>query len=493
MAKRSQKIFIENSIVSSKGPATKSIKPLLRSHLNLPMDCDLEWDVVDTYSIGEHSLSLVHYTKDGVPSDDVRLLRGIIIDNETGVAFTRSHGYLEPIDVKEKLEVVENKMQVGDVELYEPKIYVGYESVFVRIFKWQGKVFFSTQRKIDGTKSHWGNRQKFYDMFRSCFPMEIDDLFGLEPTSPYCYYFIIIHPHTNIVSNYVTSKVLHVRTDLLWNSGEYSYLEGYEYPLKKFEYGERFQAHLPINVEIANKLLFSEGVATSDKGEAGQIELVMNGSKIVDVLQKEGGFRTGEFVVCFAKDSKGEMRFYRLESMNYKYRMNVVGVDENHFCGWLKDTMLIIRAKKNAPAKFKEIYDMTIQMMDSSDHWLMATNEIYKMVVGPVLKEEVGKYFSKYEKERDALINFIYKIMMKPSEISTNPNDLENRMYTQHYNKYKRVIDIVYQHSKLPVEQVKGKIRIEVEKLLFNENTVLGSVTEAYKFLHSGEQAAKQR
>lgn len=75
------------------------------------------------------------------------------------------------------------------------KVYPGQEGAVVRVFKHRGQVFFSTNKKFNGTTSRWSQSKSFYQLYQELGGPDFELLFDpLEENSRVCYHFMLVHP-----------------------------------------------------------------------------------------------------------------------------------------------------------------------------------------------------------------------------------------------------------------------------------------------------------
>lgn len=73
---------------------------------------------------------------------------------------------------------------------------LGFEGPVLRIYKNNGKIYCSTNRRLDCTKSRWGTKKTFLEMFKELGGDEILDK-AFDPEKKYCSHFltfIVVHP-----------------------------------------------------------------------------------------------------------------------------------------------------------------------------------------------------------------------------------------------------------------------------------------------------------
>lgn len=181
------------------------IKSFVAKNLGLAPSLDECWDVIDIHPKDDNAtpqLALAHYN-DNYDSynrmhEPLRRVRGIIIDLNTGAVVCDSYGHTqslpcyEPITEEVSSSNPEGVIQIStEIAMYlnsidvapeetakinfglrefdkaTTKLFLGYEGAMIRIFKWNGQVFFSTHRRIDASSSNWGGRKPFLNFINN--------------------------------------------------------------------------------------------------------------------------------------------------------------------------------------------------------------------------------------------------------------------------------------------------------------------------------------
>ena len=152
------------------------------------------WKVIDT----DENLALVHYN----PKTDFQKfghIRGLILDTENGDMICDSFGYT-PIAVCDEITPINDEVVITDQDgithkflLTDPGVSVEriLEGVMLNITWCNNKMRISTHKKINPTKSKWGNSKKFIDIYKESNGPTAEQLFDTtKPHSSTCYHFI---------------------------------------------------------------------------------------------------------------------------------------------------------------------------------------------------------------------------------------------------------------------------------------------------------------
>lgn len=156
----------------------------------------------------EHNLYMVHHKPEANLSEYGQI-RGIVVDTVAETIVCRSYGYT-PTIVTERVTIQEGD---GNVHLIDELglehtvnparslFKIGFEGTMINVFKHDGVVYRATRKRLDASRSRWGNSKTFMDMYWSLGGPSDDVLFDPDSKySPYCHTFIIVHPDVLVVS-----------------------------------------------------------------------------------------------------------------------------------------------------------------------------------------------------------------------------------------------------------------------------------------------------
>jgi len=162
----------------------------------LGMDDLTGWSVIDTCE----NLALVHYNQ---KTDFQKFghIRGILLDTESGDIIADSFGYT-PTAVYDKIETVDGVVSLIDNDGFNHKfsmidkdVYVKrvFEGVVIRVIWYNNKMYRITHKKINPTRSKWGNSKKFLDIYDESEGPTANQLFDTtKPYSSTCYHFLAV-------------------------------------------------------------------------------------------------------------------------------------------------------------------------------------------------------------------------------------------------------------------------------------------------------------
>ena len=301
---------------------------------------------------GETYLICVHYEQTIVnPHSSVRKLRGQIIavsvdsdDNKTLTLVSDTTGAFEPLTVFSPLMSGSEDgkyhalTDVGEkVFSHTSKFYLGFESVKIRIFDFQGQRYFSTHTKIKGDKSKW-TQDTFYSLFSkhldpSSIVMPLSTTSVAEASSDKMddktndkvsqLTFILLDPVLCLAGSYVAEKLMLLNTDV-----PDDFLPGIE-------------RYKPVELEVANNWIFPKSECVRSVIEEGtycrQLFLTADGKVECNLFHtsedpalNDPRLMPGDFIVV---EDGGE--FTRLDTVRMRYASSITGADPypyHHFC-----------------------------------------------------------------------------------------------------------------------------------------------------------------
>ena len=154
------------------------------------------WSVIDTYE----NLALVHYN----PKTDFQKfghIRGLLLDTESGDIIADSFGYT-PIAICNEITPTDDNVSITDVDginhkflLTDKDVYVKrvFEGVVIRVIWYNNKMYRITHKKINPTRSKWGNSKRFLDIYDESNGPTAEQLFDTtKPYSSTCYHFLAV-------------------------------------------------------------------------------------------------------------------------------------------------------------------------------------------------------------------------------------------------------------------------------------------------------------
>lgn len=200
---------------------------LMREILGFPEDADIYWYVKDVYN----GLVLLGVDQEALNNDDslfdrYHKLSGQVYDLNTGKLVADHYGHVRRIVINSDIEytsdgvlfrgspVADNKLNTErEYNLTNANIYVGGESVLIRVWKWKNEVYFCVGGTLMGynSKIH-GTDITYYSLFMqlwcghglySTIETELSDI--LQDNS--VHYFNLYHPKLCTITNWLECKL----------------------------------------------------------------------------------------------------------------------------------------------------------------------------------------------------------------------------------------------------------------------------------------------
>src|SRR3990167_7580049 len=150
--------------------------------LEYPRDLSRFLEVVDT----DGDLFVVHYKRGLTHYDNMLVMkaRGVVIDFETKAIVCPSFGYT-PV-------VCDDNLELGELDECEFKHY--HEGAVIRVFLFNGVVYYATHRRLNFSVSRWGSSKSFLDLYQSLNGPQKSDLFPKGALYyPHCHFFLLSH------------------------------------------------------------------------------------------------------------------------------------------------------------------------------------------------------------------------------------------------------------------------------------------------------------
>ena len=289
------------------------IAPLLR------LDVNGTWEIVSETDTG---LSMVHHKND-CDMEIYGALRGVVVDMNKGniVCYSYPHS---PKFVFPSLTLEDGKLKLNDNLHLDPekiKIKPGFEGPLIHVFKHAGKVYRSTRKRFDPSKSRWGNSKTFEKIYWDLGGPEDEVLFDSNKDySPYCHTFIMVHPDMLVCTKYDVGSGYLV---YLGPRQMYS-MENCPYPFEDVDDTLRVPDTTSSQFQDENRKIYSPELLTLDEANKhlrfGFYE-EFEGSEYLDPR-----LLPSEFVIIEDTET-GNM--YRIESPGYNWRSLMRNNDPN--------------------------------------------------------------------------------------------------------------------------------------------------------------------
>lgn len=171
-----------------------SVKEQIAKILNIKNDSS--WDILD--GDDQNPLRLIHYRDSGKNKLHIPHVRGLVLDLAEKRVVCDSYGYTPVATVDELYNQVVLECSDGQRVTFSPEtfeIFQGFEGTIIRMWKHGGEVLYSSHRKLDTSKSYYGDSPFFKDIFTEVLNgPKPEDLFQNEEDSSKVHTFIMVHP-----------------------------------------------------------------------------------------------------------------------------------------------------------------------------------------------------------------------------------------------------------------------------------------------------------
>ena len=386
-------------------------KSVCREVLGLDESLDNYWDMIDSYSMENNTfIILCHYNKNvdfmRKSHQSLANVRGVIVDVPNKKVVSFMSGYNEDLEVdgmitevtddgvthyevETTVEKFYNTEADGDAEQAKvtygtrkfsdkAKFYVAYEPVVVRFFKWNGRVFFSTHKRLVCNHTSWGdgtnaNFETILTELGGERFLSGESLFGVEENSPYTHSFMMVHAGTRLVSAFNESRLFYIGvTGRGFNSVTFGEIQSeYETSPKIPELSTEPEdytigdikpliMHKNISVEMCNKILFPNQLAIDTEEddekvfELNEMRIVYDDNHVpVDVVCKKSNFvdaslQAGDSVVVIDWDaSTQQTRMFKLVGVSYRHRSLITMNNPNLYSQYVRGIQSAIKASES--------------------------------------------------------------------------------------------------------------------------------------------------
>lgn len=285
------------------------------------------WQIIDTDTAS--GLYLIHYTPD---ASMVRYgsLRGVVVDVPNKTIVARSYGFT-PIISASSLAVAEYDGNIHLTDAVNPNVdydinpettlfYPGFEGTIMRVFLHGGRVYHSTHKKLDATRSRWGNSPTFVEIYRQLGGPSDEDLFDLSKNySPIVHVFLLAHPSVQVASKTPIGAgyLVYLGPRQMWDPLQSSY------PQSEIDSTDHGVVAAEEFIPNSNQpVIYSPRPMTLDEVNK---HLNFGFHQPFDQSGLESRLLPGEFVVAYLQDknSKAISGAIRIESPSYHWRSSL--------------------------------------------------------------------------------------------------------------------------------------------------------------------------
>ena len=436
----------------------------------LGLDPEGSWNVVSTLE----GLAMIHAD----PEADLqyyRYLRGVVVDLATGQMVCSSYpttpsftlfSLSQPSQQNNKLKLSEDL----EIDLTKFRFKIGFEGTLIHVFKVNGKVYRVTRKRLDPSRSKWGNSKNFSEMYWDLNGPADEVLFSPDKDySPFCHSFIMVHPDVMIASrethSFDTNETEKGKGYLVYLGMKQMYSpQNCFYPFEKVDYTLK----LP-ELTTVHPSLFRHDETISRDGKTENTKIFCPENLTLQEANKHlmfglyapfEGYEAldprllpGEFIIMENTET-GEL--YRIESIAYSWRYKIRNNNPNllhRFYELLDFAYLKNNSQDNL--KYTEMFPLLTKYSQSeinkwfdSSHvvlWPQETERIHEvpktrddklyniwmcmLCAVPVRQQrEVLSFYEIFLARREQLINWFISLSSKYKNENLSLSDLKERV-----------------------------------------------------------------
>jgi len=369
-------------------PLSKQQRVTVTSGLGLPATLEDNIVMIDQLNLNGTSLGMINYHPERFdPTNPEHFplwkVKGVIVNLETGEVYARSGGHVEAMTIQKPIQSRGEDLIINEKVYPGAMLFPGYETVYLRVWKFRDTIMFSTQKKIDGRKSKWVSTDLFYDLFLNALPFPVEKLFEYGDVHP----FLLVTRQTNLAASVLAEQLVYLGDDKL--------IEDFKGKAPEtFRVKTGLIGHYCIQPEVANAILFpaqyAEAVPEDVKCHPGQMFYQQDETGAVEkVFMAPTGYdhpllQGGDNVTMLY-----DGRLYRVESPSFTFRQKITNSNPTpyqEFCvGLSRDHIRLF----DAP--------------DAITYW----QQLFTACVGPTLKDSVASYLERYQTDLESLVWFL--------------------------------------------------------------------------------------
>lgn len=372
------------------------------------------WSISDVNA--DESLHLIHFNPE---SDPLRYgsIRGLVVDVKNKVVVAKSYSYTPTVQANElklsndQLVLTDVHGQVHNLKSGEFSIKKGCEGTIVRVFLHNGKVYHSSHRRLDVSRSRWGNSIPFLQMYRELNGPQPEDLFDLtKKFSPWVHLFIVVHPGVTNVTREDIGKgyLVYLGPKCMWT------IDQSPFPVSEVDYDVRcpMKSHPSLDLNEANQILRG----TNENA-------------------KDWRLKAGEFVMVY---KTGSDDLIKIESPSFSWRLEQRDNDPNlfhrffqlfNFARWTpqyQDQAWAEYCRRFVLLHPVDSHQLTLPVLNLEDAGANVTEALELMntvegrlfniwmnllLIVPLCKQaEVLSYYTSLLNHRDAVVNWVTEL-----------------------------------------------------------------------------------
>jgi hypothetical protein len=210
------------------------------------------------------------------------------------------------------------------------KFRYSFEGTVIRMFYHDGKCYYATNRKLDCSKSKWGSKKSFYQMFEELGGKNIKLFDDTKKYSPYSHFFVVVHPDLLITTKqdvgngylvYLGSYSTYTNETSPYNEDEVDFVVRTPTTTNSFEEAK-------LKASVNEYLCYEPKDLTQDEVNYH----LQNGYTEKSSTRCSNDLRTGSgecVMACQFNNDNLPPKLYRIASPSYNFRTMIRGDDAN--------------------------------------------------------------------------------------------------------------------------------------------------------------------
>ena len=432
----------------------ENVKKAIADHLEIELSD--QWEIMD--AISEEDLYLVHYVDDvGDAAKDTAKrikfgkIRGIIVhvkpigNTFKCVTVNKAFGYIPHIErdqLNSTLEIlVDNLGQQYKIDLNVAIFKKGHDGMTIRLFFFNGKVRYSSYRKIDiyGCNARWFKSDPFHKIYDDLKAPKGETLYDMtKKYSPHVHIVILVHKDLHNVSREDLGKsdgyVIYIASRKVWDTSSTPYGD--------IDEQIRMPSNLTHKVEEARN---GDMVYTPPNLTLDQINSFLRyGWHKPPNLKVETKKLPGEFVIGYLEGEKSKT-IVKIQSSAYTWRNNIRNNEPNYyyrFCQLMEHRLSFDESLFQKYHKYEvgniigNIAVIPMPIYLEAGRKINNTDPIYNIWISYLMsvplhkQKEVSLYMVQYMSHLEQLCSYLFSIYEKGDYLNRKPTqDIADRVY----------------------------------------------------------------
>lgn len=339
-----------------------NVKLKVAAVLGLPDVTD--WAIIDADK--ETGLALAHYDETKANMSKYGHIRGVVVDYNKGVVVCSSFGYTPTCTLDKIVPQFTGNLELTDEHANQHTFLkdnyffrIGFEGVIIRVFKFDGKTYRSSHKRLDPSGSRWGTSDTFIEIYDRLQGPDPNTLFNPKAKySPWVHSFLLVDKKLLVGTkqDVGTGYIVHINSERMWSK------ENCPYPVEEVDDEMAVinsTPYMPECGKIDKPFIFKP--TDMNIAEANE-HLALGFWGPIDIPDPR--LSTGEFLVLYQKDEKSGVRpYFKVMSPAYRWRTLLRDDNQNikhQFYFLLNDSYLETKTKSRqrgiGKAAFKEKY-----------------------------------------------------------------------------------------------------------------------------------------